>query len=180
MIAVVDLHKELWKIEMRCREREYRQRLAARDARRKLAGEAERLVADRLERMGYVVRIPRAESRFDLLVGGCCRIEVKAATWRPVFGGGSGRYEWHYHNDADLLILAARNGSWHFYVLPTAALGGRRNVAVWRENPAQSAGWLSEYLERWELVGPVVDQVGRERAGQLPLFNKSVLTCQDN
>jgi hypothetical protein len=157
---VYKLHKEFWKLDRR-----FRYICGSRrrdDCRRELAGEAERAVADQLIALGYSVRPTSTGSRYDLLVEGCCRVEVKAATW-------GGRYEWHYHNKADVVILAAKNGRWHFFVLPVAALAGRRNLAVWSENPTDYGGQWADFLEAWSMVKPIVERVQRDVGGQLPL-----------
>jgi len=132
-----------------------------------LAREAERRVAARLEAMGYAAWPMGHNCRHDLEIDQGCRVEVKAATWRDIGDRRGGRYQFHFHNRADLLILCAINGSWHFYVLPVEALAGRRNVSVWCYEPERSSGWLRPYLEAWTLVSEIVNA---ERTYQLPLF----------
>jgi hypothetical protein len=152
------VHRAFWELDRRFRYIKW-----VVDPRRALAAEAERVVADRLVGLGYHVAHAGGNSRYDLLLDGAVRVEVKAATW-------GGRYEWHYHNKADVLILAAKNGSWHFFILPVGVLAGRRNLAVWSENPAAYGGQWAGFLGNWGQVGLVVKQVQQERAGQLPLW----------
>jgi hypothetical protein len=151
-------HRLFWELDRRFRYIKW-----AADPRRVLADEAERIVADRLLDLGYSVKRTSPGSRYDLLIEGCCRVEVKAATW-------GGRYEWHYHNRADVLILAAKNGSWHFFVLPVGVLAGRRNLAIWSENPARYGGQWATFLDGWSRVKPIVERVQREMGGQLSLW----------
>ena len=138
------------------------------DPRRVLALEAEAAVADRLNELGYRVARPQSKTaRWDLLIEGV-RVEVKAANWRWREDKGNGRYQWHYHNDADLVILAAKNGRWHFFVLPIEALDGRQFLAVYSKEPELYSGQFRPYLEAWDVVEQVASQVEREYQPALP------------
>lgn len=130
-----------------------------RDPRRALADSAEREAAVRLLLEGHQVeRMEAYHARFDLLIDGVLRVEVKAARWAAVPSGG-GRYQAHFHNRADLvLFLCADVGRW--FVIPVEALAGRRNLAIWSYDPAKYGGQWAPYLDAW---GQLADLVGAAR-----------------
>jgi hypothetical protein len=140
------------------------------DPRQVLAREAEQAVTERLEEIGYRVNPTSRNARYDLLVEGAARVEVKASTYNEAAGQRGGRYQAHFHNQADLLIFGCKNGSWHFFVIPVQDLGGRRNIAVWSEDPRDYVGQWTRYLEAWDYVGEVVKEARDNGEYQLSLF----------
>ena len=135
------------------------------DERAALGREAEWAVARRLAMLGFGWSPTGHNARFDLLVEGCLRVEVKGSMWTS-----PGRYQACLHNVADVVIWGCRNGRWHWFVIPTSALGERRNVAVWSEDPARYGGRWAEYLEGWGILRPAVELARVERDYQLPLL----------
>jgi hypothetical protein len=152
------------------RRRELAARYARPDPRRVLAREAEQAVAERLEEMGYRVNPTSRNARYDLLVEDATRVEVKASTYNEATGHRGSRYQAHFHNEADLLVFACRNGSWYFFVIPAQDLGGRRNLAVWSEDPRDYVGQWMGYLEAWDYVPQVVEEARNGREYQLSLL----------
>jgi hypothetical protein len=140
------------------------------DPRQVLAREAEQAVTERLEEIGYRVSPTSRNARYDLLVEGAARVEVKASTYNEAAGQRGGRYQAHFHNQADLLVFACRNGDWHFFVIPTEALGERRNIAIWSEEPERYTGQWRGFLEQWSVLPGIIDEARRERGQQLSFW----------
>jgi len=141
------------------------------DPRRLLADSAERELAARLLVAGYTVARTAHNTRFDLVVDGCLRVEVKASTWRSAAGGG-GRYQCCFHNRADVVCwLLANAGTW--FVIPVADLAGRRNLAIWSRDPRRYTGQWSPYRGAWHILDAAVAAAtarGVEIAHQPRLF----------
>ena len=107
----------------------------------------------------------RPNARFDLLVEGCLRVEVKASRWVA-----PGRYQACLHNVADVVVWGCRNGRWHWFVIPVEQLGDRRNVAIWSEDPERYDGLWSPFREAWPRLAELVTVTRSERAYQLSLL----------
>lgn len=108
------------------------------DPRRWLANEVERHVAGELCTLGYHVQRRGHNARYDLLVDGVLKVEVKAARWHA--NGARGRYQAHYHNRGDILIFCPVNGKVHHFLIPSAAMPGTVNLAIWSHEPADYGG----------------------------------------
>lgn len=149
------------------RDWERRMRYAKRiDPRRRLANMVERDVAQRLVEMGYLVTPTGHNTRYDLLVESCCRVEVKASTWRPALRG-TGRYQALIHNRADVIVFCCVNGSLHYFVIPAGELRERQNIAVWSYDPAAYQGQWAPYFQHWDALAEAVEQAKAERTYQL-------------
>jgi hypothetical protein len=135
---------------------------------RSLAHLVERDVAAHIWQMGYSARWMPHNSRFDLLVDGCLRIEVKAATWTP-----PGRYQAQLHNLADVIVFCCANGRYHYFVIPVNEVGARSHLAVWSYAPEDYAGQWRPYLENWALLGQHIETARRQNVYQYS-FNLEV------
>lgn len=140
------------------RETERRHRPA--DPRRRLARQIESAIAHRLMEAGHLVNPTSHASRFDLLVDDCLQVEVKAATWRSHARGG--RYQFNYHNAADILIACCVNLAVHHYVIPTAELGDRSYLAITSPDPGQYTGQWATYLGAWDLIDRAIERARQE------------------
>ena len=132
------------------KRREMIARMASRratDPRRALAYEAEALAAARLALIGYDVRETGPNERFDLLVDGHLRVEVKASTWRRQPGRTRGRFQANIHNRADLVLWLCRNGRDHWFVIPASEAG--RTLTIRHPRPDLYAGKYAVYREAW-------------------------------
>jgi len=143
-----------------------------RDPRRLLAESAEREALTRLVLEGYhVERTAGHNARFDLLVNGVLRCEVKASTWRPA-AGNRGRYQAHFHNRADVVCwLLANTGQW--FVVPVDALSPRRCIACWSYDARDYRGLWSRYLGAWHLIDDLA-QEARAKGARMPVQGRLV------
>jgi hypothetical protein len=133
--------------------------LVVRD-RRRLAAWAERRAAEILGARGHQVARTVHKCPFDLWAGGA-RVEVKAARWKQhPHRGGWYQADVRPSQKFDLLLFCAVNGRSHWYVVPRAAVGGRRTISVCSYEPGRSRGWLREFLERWDVADEVVRSAG--------------------
>lgn len=155
----------LYKLHQNQRRAEQAARYGRGEGRRTLARRVELDAVQRMRGMGYQAGLTTPNARYDVLVGGCCRIEVKAARWHQV-GEGGGRYQACLHNVADLVLFCCVNGALHYFVLPAATLEERRNIAVWSYHPAEYKGRWAPFLEDWERLAEAVD-AARSRPRQL-------------
>ncbi len=158
----------LYEMHRRQRELEQRARYAKLDPRRMLGRMVEVAVSRQLAGMGYQVQRRGHNERFDLLIAGCCRVEVKASTWHRAAHGN--RYQCRVHNLADVLIFCCVNGSLHYFVIPWPALGQARNLAVWTYQPAAYTGQWAPYLESWGRMVDAVSAARQARTYQLGLW----------
>ncbi len=130
--------------------------------RRLLGRQAERRACEILADRGWPVwHVASTEhnKRFDLYARGA-RVEVKASGYYLAAGRRGGRYQWQFHNQADLVLLAALNGRVHWFVIPAGEIGERENLAVWSYNPAKYAGQWAAFYEAWGLADDVIRQAG--------------------
>ena len=94
-----------------------------------------------------------ATNRWDLYARGA-RIEVKASGYHPACHGH--RYQAHIHNQADLILFACFNGSIHWFVIPSADIKDRANIAIWSYDPRDYTGQWSTYLEAWHIADEII------------------------
>ncbi len=140
-------------VDLMRREQKRREMIArmqarqATDPRRVLAYEAEAQAAARLAALGYWVTETGHNERYDLLVEGKLRIEVKASTWRRQAGRRRGRFQANIHNQADLVLWLCRNGRDHWFVIPASEAGRTLTIRHWR--PDLYAGKYAIYREAW-------------------------------
>lgn len=136
------------------------------DHRHELAREAEGLAAARLRSLGYAVELTGHQARYDLLVNGCLRVEVKASNWRQQAGRRGGRYQANIHNSADLVLFLARGGRDTWFVMPLSVAG--RSITIRDYRADRTAGKYAPYLAAWGLVG-WASALASGRARQLKL-----------
>ncbi len=130
--------------------RSWRQRQA-----QELSRQAENGVAKYLRGQGYQVSLTTHKTPFDLWVadgqGRAASVEVKISTYRESSKGG--RYQATLSQAeliwADLVVFIARNGRDWPFIIPTAAIKPRRNIALWSYCPGDYAGQWSPYLNAW-------------------------------
>jgi len=113
----------------------------------RLAREAEQIVAERVETMGYQATLTTHKCPFDLWVcnhtGRAVRVEVKLSRYHPHKRGG--RYQANIrHDQADLLVFIARNGQDWPFVIPMADIAPRRNIAIWASCPEHSSSYVQD------------------------------------
>lgn len=120
------------------------------DPRRVLAHRVERMVAWRLDALGWKTIKQHHNAPFDLLAtrgGVSIRIEVKASIW------DGGRYQAQLRsNDADVLIIGCINEGISFLVIPFAVVKGQHVVTVRWEHPGEYAGKFSNWIEAWDVL----------------------------
>lgn len=156
------LHQQALELERQARFARF---ISPRDY-RKLARRGVDVVIALAHELGYRVNVTVNNSPFDLWIEGC-RVEVKASEWYE--NGRSGRYQAALRNhQCDLLVFDCVNGTDHLHFIPQAALGQRRNIAVWSYDPAQSGGLWRPYLEEPMYLHQAI-QAARQ-AWQPPLF----------
>jgi hypothetical protein len=102
-----------------------------------------------LEGRGWRTTRTAHNEHFDLWCEGV-RVEVKAARWND-------RYQANLRaNDADVLLFGCQNGRVHWFVIPWEALGDRRNLAIWSEDPEAYAGRWARFRDAWGVVADLV------------------------
>jgi hypothetical protein len=118
----------------------------------RLGRQAETAVTTRLQAMGYQVHPTTHKCPFDLWVadgqGRAIRVEVKISLYHSAGRHGS-RFQARIHNQADILIFIARNGTDWIYVIPMAAISSRKNIAIWSACPGDYTGQWAPYLNAW-------------------------------
>jgi hypothetical protein len=129
---------------------------------RELAQDIENEARAVLEGLGYRTAKTGHNEHFDLWVEGV-RVEVKGATFTD-------RYQANLRgNDADVLVFGCVNGATHFFVIPWPALGRRRNLAIWSENPDDYQGRWARFRDAWGIVDDLVADPPRPYQLALPL-----------
>lgn len=112
-----------------------------------------RRVLPRLAEFGPV-NLTVHNAPFDAYVGGC-RVELKAANWTS--GNRGGRYQCTIRNcAADVLVFTVVNGTDHHYIIPFAAIGRRRQIAITSYDVTAYSGQWAAYLDAWDVLGQVV------------------------
>jgi hypothetical protein len=95
---------------------------------------------------GYRVNPTTKNAPFDLWVEGA-KVEVKASLYAESKKGH--RYQAAIRNHlCDIVIFDCINGTDHLHFIPVAAIGTRRNIAVWSYDPAESTGLWRPFLEQ--------------------------------
>jgi len=131
--------------------------VAVADPRRLLADSAERELAARLLIAGHAVARTGRNERFDLVVDGRLRVEVKASTWTAA-AHGRGRYGALLHNRADLVCwLIAPTGTW--FIIPMRHLGKRTYLSVTSQDPASYRGQWASYRGRWDWIDALLAEL---------------------
>lgn len=128
-------------------------------------------VARRMAELGYQVSLTSPLASYDLEVyderGRQIRIEVKGAlAYRHP--RRSVRYQANIRNqDFQILIFVCFDGdSFYYFVIPRAAVAGRRNVTIWNQNPARYGGRWAKFYEAWDILEQAI-RSSRPQARQL-------------
>jgi len=128
---------------------------------------------ERLATLGYKTDRTTHKCAFDLWIEDAIRAEVKTANWRPARHGG--RYFTNIRSrqldDADLVIFACKNGTWHFFIIPTSTILPAHTLTITTQQPENYTGKWSPYLDAWPLLTEAVDQAP-PRPTQLNLFQE--------
>lgn len=123
-------------------------------------------VMDLAKELGYRVNPTTKNAPFDLWIEGC-KVEVKASEWHDSKTGG--RYQAAIRNSScDLLIFDCINGTDHLHFIPSQAIGGRRNIAVWTYAPENSSGQWRPFLEEVDYLHHAIEAANH--IWQPPLF----------
>lgn len=123
-------------------------------------------VWDLAKSLGYRVNPTTKNAPFDLWIEGC-KVEVKASKWYE--GKKGGRYQAAIRNSqCDLLIFDCINGTDHLHFIPSPAIGGRRNIAVWSYAPEESTGQWRPFLEEVQFLHTAIEAA--THVWQPPLF----------
>lgn len=133
-----------------------------RRAANELGTEGEEKAAEMIRERGLKAHLTTKKCAFDLWVEGpadgqAARVEVKTSLYQLSSKGG--RYEANIRHDSkevDLIIFLAKNGSWWPYVIPSAAVGQRHNIAIWSACPGDYKGQWSIYLNAWQHLDQVI------------------------
>jgi hypothetical protein len=123
-----------------------------------LADDVERHVYEALRALGYDVCRQGHNSRFDILVDGRLRVEVKASRWHA--NGTRGRYQALFHNRADVVVFCPVNGKVHHFLIPSGELSGPTNLAIWSHDPARYGGQWATWFERWDTIAAALEGLG--------------------
>jgi hypothetical protein len=138
-----------------------------------LAREAEQLVAERIQTMGYETHPTTHKCPFDLWVVDderAIRLEVKISLYHVSKKGGRYQADIRHHDQADLLVFIARNGQDWPFVIPMVDVAPRRHIAIWSYCPADYCGQWAIYLEAWDHLHRAI--AGAEpQVRQLSLFD---------
>jgi len=115
--------------------------------RKRFAHEIETAIIDRLRAENHYVSRAAANEHFDLLSDGL-RIEVKAAAL------SGGRYQAALRsNDADVLILACRDGERdHWFVIPFECVAGLTHIEIRNSAPDRYRGWMAPFYDAWHII----------------------------
>jgi len=143
----------------------------------RLSREAEQIVDELVQGMGYQTNPTSHKCPFDLWVrddvGRAVRLEIKISRYHQAKKGRSGgRYQAdvRHHNQADLLIFIARNSQDWPFVIPMADIAPRRNIALWSYHPEDYTGQWAPYLQAWEYLHQAIE-VAEPRSWQPSLFS---------
>lgn len=131
-----------------------------------LGRRVEVMAAEILGERGHTAYLTSHKRAWDLSVGGA-RVEVKGARW------DGRRYQAAIRNhQADVVLMACLDdgalahrgagddGVAGWFVIPAAAVGGRRNLAIWSRDPLQYIGRWTRWLEAWDVVDEAVAAAG--------------------
>lgn len=141
----------------------------------------EQWLIEELEKRGYSPKVPTnfAQTACDAYVNGLC-IEIKAAKRTRRFKKlASGevkayyRWQWNIHpthkGEYALILVADTPQKKRFcFILPGSVVGTRTHLQI-TSHPIKYTGWMSAYLEKWD----VIDYLAREvYKGYGPLFQQ--------
>ena len=104
-----------------------------------------------LENIGYHVYLNGHNERFDLIVNGTLRVEVKGALWTSS-STRQGRYQFNTRQHPDVYILHCLPVPGADFIIPGREIGSRTNIAIWSHDPTQYKGQWAKYLNRWDLI----------------------------
>lgn len=136
-------------------------RYARRADARELAQDIENEARAVLEGLGHRTVKTSHNAHFDLWVEGV-RVEVKASRYTD-------RYQCNMRgNDADVLLFGCVNGATHFFVISFDAIEGRRNLAIWSENPDDYQGRWARFRDAWGIMDDLVANPPRPYQLALP------------
>lgn len=131
----------------------------------------EQQVIQELEKRGYEAHVPTnfSQKACDAVVRGLC-VEIKGAkrTKRTrVLSSGEVKSYWRYQWSLDqrpegefVLILVAdtpQKKRFHF-IVPGSQIGDRTHIQI-TSHPLKYQGWLSEYLEKWDVIDYLAGQI---------------------
>lgn len=127
------------------------------DLRQHIQHLAEDHVYAHLARAGYHLTRNGYHSPADILVNDTIRIEVKGSLWVKALSR-KGRYQFNTRNNCDFYILYCIGTRSRCFVIPHDAIGERKNVAIWSEDPRRYKGQWSRYLNAWHLIAERANQ----------------------
>jgi hypothetical protein len=140
----------------------------------RLAREAEQIVAERVQELGYLAYPTTHKCPFDLWVEDyskrAVRVEVKISLYHLSKRGGRYQADIRRHDQADLLVFIARNGQDWPFVIPMVDVAPRRHIAIWSYCPADYSGQWAIYLEAWDHLHRAI-AAAEPQARQLSLFD---------
>lgn len=128
---------------------------------------AEQRVMGRLSSLGYVVSPASPNAPYDFVVNGSIRVEVKASRFHP-FGNSRGRYQWDFHNQADVLVVLLVADSVPVYLVMPCWGICRGNMAICQKNPFEYMGKWAFWVERWDVLENALWDM--PAGWQIPLF----------
>jgi hypothetical protein len=118
------------------------------------AAETVEMVATRIRELGYQAYPTTPNAHFDLWVsdaaGQAARVEVKLSQCHDNRGRSRFQADVRQAAECDLIIWVCRNGRDWTYIIPTGALAGRRNLAIWSACPGDYGGQWARYLWAWD------------------------------
>jgi len=124
----------------------------------------------------------------DMILEGCCPVEVKLARPHSQRHGAGWRDRWQWdvsrlpRNVDSLVILIAedRAGRLWVFVVPSWLLWSRKTIQI-TSRPGKYRGWLAAHLEAWPVVDRVLEERRRRLGGQLllPLFVAAGVEVRD-
>lgn len=142
--------------------------------------QAEEWVFRQLLEQGYTPTMPLdfSQTACDIICNGLC-IEVKTA--RPTFRPGklaNGKTAWYTrwqwmihptHQGEFLAILIAETAKGKYpFIVPGSIIGERTHIQL-TSHPENYKGWLAQYLNRWEMVSYLSEQIYQNNG---PLFEQ--------
>lgn len=118
---------------------------------------AENAAFEALQCRGYDVQRNGYHDHADLVIGTGYTIEVKGALWTS-HQGHKGRYQFNtrQHPHLYMLLCICENPQW--FIIPGNAIGHRKNIAIYGQDPQEYAGQWAKYRNTFNSISKEIDK----------------------
>lgn len=110
-----------------------------------------------LEKLGFNVHPNGYHDHADLIINDHLRVEVKASLWTS-HKTRAGRYQFNTRQHPNLYILYCLGHNRTAFVIPGKAIGNRRNIAIWSQDPEDYNGQWAKYRQAWHIIERILEQ----------------------